>query len=811
MKNKLPFQKIVIILLIISSFILVYSFINEKTPIFIRYISIFFISSALTYLYMINRVNKSMEKLRWLENRLKLWNLISYRVKKAGEHAFINLPVGIIIYNEEKIIEWANVFAKEIFMSPLVERKIELINPELLEKVKTLPEFEITIYGRDYICNVITDHNILYLFDQTNLKDTQKKHEQSMLAAGVLNLDNLDTALTALDPQAKAMQMSNIIGLLSEWSHKHNIYLRGFSESQYLMLMTFQQLTELMDDKFKLLDDVQSYCQKEDLRITASFGIACQDMLITQLVELAETQLDLALNRGGNQGVVLIKDQVYYFGAKTTSTETRSPVFVRVKAEMLTDLIKKSRNVYIMAHKDMDADAFGACLAVCKMVKALNRGGEIIFDDSLIDDTIQNIYNVIQKEHVNILDYFISPKIAIDKISNETLLIIVDCQYQKLLLNEKIFKSAKKIAIIDHHRRNNNAISEYDYLYSQSSASSAVELVVEMFKYIPADIEISEIEATWMLMGVIVDTNNLMYRTSYRTFNVLAILQKYGAQIPRAQRFLRESFDEYVERMAILNNLEIIEGKYGIALCSEDEIYTRAFLAKIADNVISVNDMQASFCLGRIAEDEIGISARSLDEVNVQVIMEQLGGGGHFNNAATQIKNITIEKAKAILIGKLNKFEDGGMTTMKIILTKDVKGKGKTGDIIDIPAGHANFLVRTNQAILATVDNIKQLEKKKREEKEALEIHLNEMRELKTVIENQPVKIYVRVGKEGKLFGSVSSKQIVEEYKSQNNIALDKRKMLYDRDIDSLGTYVIPIQLHKEVIANITVHVVEKK
>ena len=164
-----------------------------------------------------------------------------------------------------------------------------------------------------------------------------------------------------------------------------------------------------------------------------------------------------------------------------------------------------------------------------------------------------------------------------------------------------------------------------------------------------------------------------------------------------------------------------------------------------------------------------------------------------------------------MLIDKLSRLEDGGMTTMKIILTKDVKGKGKAGDIIDIPAGHANFLIRTDQAVLATVDNIKQLEKKKREEKEAMEKHLNEMRELKSVIESKPVHIHVRVGKEGKLFGSVSTKQIADEFKAQHDLILDKRKMLPDKIINSLGTYEIPIQLHKEVTALMTIHVVEKK
>ena len=811
MKMKLPIQKIIIVLFCLATFLFVYSFIDENFHVSISYISLSVIVASLTYFYMIGKANRNIKRLRWLENRLKLWNLISYRVKKAGEYAFNHLPIGIIIYNEEKVIEWANAYAKEIFMSPLVDRKIEIINPELFDKINGEENFEMTIYGRHYRCNVISDHNILYFLDQTDLKDLQQKYRRSLLAVGFLNLDNLDTALTALDAQERAMQMSNLIGLLSDWSNKHDIYLRGLSEARYLLFMTFAQLRELMDDKFSVLDDIQNYCQKEDLRITASLGIACKDDRITRLVELAEEQLELALNRGGNQGVVLIDNQIHYFGAKTTSLETRSPIFVRVKAEMLADMIKHSRDVLIMSHKDMDADAFGSCLAIHKIVAALKKESKIVFDESSVDETIRAIHNIIQKEHINILDYFVAPRKAVDNITNDTLLVIVDCQYQTLLTSEKLYKSANKIAIIDHHRRNNNAISNYDYLYSQSSASSTVELVAEMFQYISNEIEISEIEATWMLMGILVDTNNLMYRTSYRTFNVLAVLQKFGAEIPRAQRYLRENFGEYVKRMSILNNLEIVDGKYAIAACSADEIYSRAFLAKIADNIISVHDIKASFCIGRIDENEIGISARSLNEVNVQVIMEQLNGGGHFNNAATQIKDVTVEQAKEMLIDKLSRLEDGGMTTMKIILTKDVKGKGKAGDIIDIPAGHANFLIRTDQAVLATVDNIKQLEKKKREEKEAMEKHLNEMRELKSVIESKPVHIHVRVGKEGKLFGSVSTKQIADEFKAQHDLILDKRKMLPDKIINSLGTYEIPIQLHKEVTALMTIHVVEKK
>jgi ribosomal protein L9 len=759
---------------------------------------------------MVKIGNRNQKRLEWLENRLKLWNSISYRVKKAGEISFSKLPVGIIVYNENKVIQWANNSAKEIFLSPLIERKIELLSPDLHTKLKLLTDFDIQIYGKTYNCLVFPQDNLLYLIDKTESKEIEKKYSSRMLALGILGLDNLDQALASLDAQERALQISNIIGILGEWAERHLFYLRGYSEEQYLLIMDFSQLESLMKDNFRILEEIKNYCVKEGLRITASIGIACQDVSADRLYELAQQQLEMAINRGGNQCAVSVNGEVSYFGAKTTSIETRSPVYVRVKAETLANLITNSSKVYIMSHKDMDADAFGSCLAVCKLTKSLKREAKIIFDSDSIDETINNIYKVIQQEHVNVLDYLVRPKEALDRINDDTLLIIVDTQYQHLLTNEKVFKKAKKIAIIDHHRRNNEAIKNYNFLYTQSSASSTVELIVEMYQFFETEIEVSPVEATWMLMGVIVDTNNLMYRVSYRTFNVLSMLQKYGAEMPKVQRFLRENFDEYVKRMTILNNLEIIDKNYGIAICSDD-IYPRAFLAKIADNIISVNNIKAAFCIGRIDENEIGISARSLDEVNVQVLMEQFGGGGHFNNAAAQIKDVTIEDIRLELIEKLKKIDDGRMSVMKIILTKDVKGKGKQGDIIDIPAGHANFLLRSDQAILATVDNIKQLENKKLEEKAADERHRNEMLELKEFIEKNPISISVKVGKEGKLFGSVSSKQIIDEFKNQHGITLDKRKMLYDKDVDALGSYDVPIQLHKDVTAQIKLFIVEKQ
>lgn len=802
---------IIFSLLVLTIIFLLYTFIFREVNRWLTYGVIFFFGYLLTMVFSDFAIYNYTKKIEWLENRLKLWNTISYKVKLAGENAFNKMPIGIIVYDDKKVVQWANPYAKKIFQSQLVERRISIINNDLHNKILLSNEFEIMIYNRVFSCSVLRDDNILYMVDKTNLNSLENKYFERMQVVGIINLDNLDQALSTYDAQEKTKQIGNIMGILGNWSSRNNIYLRGYSEEQYLLLMNRLQLDKIIEEQFKVLDEIQEYCLRQNLRISASIGVASKEEEITELVKLAEEQLELAMGRGGNQAVVYDYGQVNYYGGRTSGVENRSPIYVRVKTEDLLELVNKANNIVIMSHQGMDADAFSSCLALAKIIDTQDKQAFIVFDEELVDQTIKIVYEEIKTEHVHILDYMRTSKEILSIMNDDTLLIIADCQYQHLLMNEKIYKKAKKIAIIDHHRRSNTAIANYKFLYSQPSASSTIELILEMLDFIKEEVKISPIEASYMLMGVIVDTSNLMYRTSYRTFNVLSRLQKLGAEMAQAQRYLREDFEEYTKRMNILKNLEIINQVYGVVLCNEADIHERQFIAKITDSIITISGIKAAFCIGRIGEKEIGISARSLDEINVQVLMEHLGGGGHFNNAATQMKDVTISEVKELLLAQIGTIIDKGEQNMKIILTKDVKGKGKAGDIIDIPSGHANFLIRGKQAILATADNVKHLEVEKDKERIEAEKLLEDMNELKAEIEAKPITIAVNVGKEGKLFGTVSSKQIVEEYKLEHNITFDKRKMLFEKDIDAVGTYKIAIQLHKEVKAMMTVNVVEKE
>ena len=755
--------------------------------------------------------NRTLHKqIDWLEERVKLSNSISYRVKVAGEQSFNEMPIGIIVYNNDFRVEWANHYAKNIFMSSLIERKFANINVELDLKIKSSTEFDIQLYGKEYNVTVLKEDNIIFLRDKTEFKKLEKKYYERTSAAGVINLDNFDEAVASIDPQVKALMISDVIGILSEWAEKYDIYIRGYSEKQYLIFMDRSQLDKIINDEFKVIDDVNEYCNKENLRMTASIGVACADVPITELMDKADELLELALNRGGNQAVAEIDGNIKYYGGKVRGADTRVPVYVRVKTEELCDKISKAQQVIIMTHTVTDADALGSSIAALKIAKAMKKEAYIVFNYDVADITVKDVYNDLANEHVGMTNYFINPTDALLRMDDKTLLLIVDVQYAKMLIDERIYRKARNIAIIDHHRSNDSAISNHSYLYNKTSSSSSVELIVEMFDYLDEDITVTPMEATLMLLGVITDTSNLMYRTSYQTFSVLSKLQMYGAEMTKVQRYLREDFDMYVKRMNILNNVEMVENKYGIAMCDDKEIFARQFLAKVADSLILVDTIKAGFCVGKIGENQVGISARSLDEVNVQLIMEALGGGGHFNNSATQIFGITINEAKERLINVLKQQETTGEEIMKVILVKDVKGKGKANDVIEIPSGHANYLIRSKLAILATPDNLNELKRQNELEKKEAQDHLEAMRELKVFIENNPVSVAARVGKEGKLFGTISTKQIVDEMKNKYDITLDKRKIMYDKEIDKLGTYEIPIQLHKEVVAKICLHVIEK-
>ena len=655
MKKVFTFRNFIFLISIISLGFFLFSILVEEVNKYLTYISlvIFGISAASVYNLIIK--DSSAKRTKWLESRLKLWNSISYKVKLAGEKSFSEMPVGIIVFNEEKMIEWANSYAKKIFLSPLVEREIVNLNKDLYNKILLYNVFDIDLYDHIYSCTVLRDDNILFLVDKTDLKSLERKYEARTLGIGIINLDNLDQALSVLDPQEKTMQISNIMGILADWCNTHQIYLRGYTEEQYLIIMDRTQTEELIKEEFKVISDVHDYCAKENLRITVSIGIACEDKPILDLTQVASESLQLALNRGGNQAVVYVDGKTSFYGGKINSIESRSPIYVRVKTEDLVDLIKDASNVLVMTHADMDSDAFGSSIAMTKLVRSLDKECYTVFDEKSINETVSIVYSEIVREHLNLTDMFIKPKDALAKIEDDTLLIIVDCQYQNLLMNEKVYKKAKNVAIIDHHRRSADFISDPTLTFHEVYASSTCELVTEIIQYSKDDITLTLLEAESLYGGIMVDTKNFTFKTGVRTFEAAAYLRKCGVDIIKVKKWFQSDLETYNKISEIVANAEIVNETIGISVYENENIDNNIICAKAADELLTISDITASFVIGNIG-DKICISGRSIGDINVQIILEKLGGGGHITLAGAQIEGMTIEEVKQELIIRINEY-----------------------------------------------------------------------------------------------------------------------------------------------------------
>ena len=791
-------------------------YLNHTTFDYFVLIPILFVVISLSLIIAFNLTRKSSEKESALFNRLGRWNSITYKVKKAGETAFNHLPIGIIIIDKDDNISWANAKSRDIFMSPLEKINLQDISKDLFDGIHKNPatddgtiSFGIKIYGEIYEILYLSDLDIIYLTKTTELTNLKALYDNRILAIGYMNIDNFEEALAGFDPQERAEYQGKLISMVANWAEQHGIFSRAFSDSRYMLIMDKEQLKMLQKENFDILDNTKIILRSTKLiRITLSIGVACCDIPISKLASLAQDQLDMALSRGGDQTVMKVDNKNYFYGAKTDPVPKESKVAIRNKSEELQDLIQKSSKVFILGHVNTDADCFGSMVAIYRLALAYDKETYIILDKDSIDDTVTKIYDTIRNQYVILNDSIILPSQVSKKKDENSLLMITDFQteYQLSPNSTSIPKQFKDIGIIDHHRKGAGAFRNFSFYYCEAGASSSVELIMNLLEFSAIPLNFNDLEATWLLLGIVVDTNNFVYHTKQNTFIVASTLTKYGADMQRVKTYLKEDFSERRLRDDLIHNMETYRN-VAIAFATDDKIYQRTELAKVADEMLTIDNIDFAVCIAYLSNNEVGLSARSLGVVNAQMVMERLGGGGHLNNAAAQIKDKTISEVIVQLkkvLDSLDKEEN-----MKVILIQDVKDKGKKDQILEFSSGYANYLIKEKKAVLATPENVQTLEREKEEAQLRIQQHIKEMEKLKSVIESNPIKIQVRVGSDGKLFGSVSTKQIADELEKVCDAKLEKRKIELKQQIVGLGTYLATIELCKEVVATITIYIVE--
>ncbi len=769
-----------------------------------------------------------------LNNRLSMWNSISYRVKRAGEAAFNRLEIGIILTDDKWKILWTNDKAREILEDRLVNRDLVNVCKALYNGLmENSGEFNVDIRKNIYRVSHFDDAHVIYLTNIDDFSNLETNYNNRIKAIGYINIDNIDAALSGFDDQERDEYRIKINGVISKWAEQFKAFFKPLGDNRYLIVVDREDLELMMDDNFSILDNIKNIMHgNRGLRITISIGICCADKVGNEFLKLnkaserASAALDKALNRGGDQVVLELDGRERFFGAKEDAIAKDVKVEIRFKSEELQDLMESSNVIYSIAHKAMDADGFGAALCIYKMAKTLGKEAYIIIDDDPksqgIDQTVRKIYDSIQTEYKILASDILTPAEAMRRHKENDLLMIVDFQIAYQLVNRDLINVFKKYGIIDHHRKGDGALENPRYYYCVPYASSSVEIIIQLCEFWKEEVKFSPNEATWLLLGILIDTNNFIYHSNPQTFEIASQLKRYGANMTLIQRLLSDPKEEVIRRNEFMENIEFHhDGSIAFSFQQDNtKVQERAFLAKIADELITISGVELGIAIGYLSKNQVGVSARSLGKVNAQVVMEKLGpafeakdgvrhggGGGHFNNAAAQISDFSLDDVKAEVLRLIN--ETVKEENAQIIFIKDVKGKGKMYEIKSFDKKTAYELYESNSALYATQENIEMVNNKRRSDEIRQEQELEKMNTLKVLIENNPIKIYAKTLENGKLKKFITLNQIIETYERQYGHKIDNRSIEYSNEITTLGTYKLRVTLTKDIITMLTVNVVD--
>lgn len=811
------FNKFHVILTIIYAIIIVISILGYliyewfELDIFILFhVTIFIVYGGLLVFARLSRQRKN--RIDQLENKIRETNLLNRRIVNNEDIAINYLPVGIIIYDDDLNIDYANKQAKDFFSNVLVERPLNLLNKDLFENVQNrIGKFMVELYGKRFDVVHYPKNNTVYLFEETEREEIKDKYYENQSVLGIVSLDNYVEATANMDYQNKSTIEGLMLDILNNWCQSNDMYFISLRVDKALFLTNRKTLDGLINEGFSILGQISKTADEHDIRVSLSMGIASVDGDFSKLGETAEEALKLAIDRGGDQAVVNIKNlPIKFFGGRLNSVEKTSKITAKVTSRALADYFESASSILMMPHRVSDIDALGASIGLLEMALSKKKKAKIILDFDSIDQTCQKVVDMFNHEYVKLNEYIITPEDASLIIKDDTLLVLVDHHSPVQSNAPDIFEKAKNIVVIDHHRRIEETIPDLLINYVEPSSSSSVELVTELIDFFNEDVEIHKFEATIMLAGMMIDTNNFSYHTGARTFEAAAKLRTMGADPSQAKLILRESLDDIKTKSNLVNKAKIINDRFAITAVDDVDIADRVQLAKTADELLEIDNIIAAFAIGKLDETTIGISARSISQFNVSVMMEKFGGGGHLNTAAAQVKNGQIDD----VIAKIEKLIESSYkeeTTMKIILINDVKGKGKKGDVIEVATGYGNYLLTSKNAIKANTANLEALENERAVKREKDNKAYNKALALKDQIEKSPINLFVKIGESGKLFGSINTKQIADELKKQHQITVDKRKIALDDKINTLGHFEIDIKLYKNVVATINIQVVEKE
>mgnify|MGYP000018567203 FL=1 len=598
------------------------------------------------------------------KNTNKYISDLSYRIKRGEQEALIKMPIGILLYSEENEIEWTNPYLQEYLgKKEVLGEPIATIDPEL---AKLITENEATnepktVRWGDNQFEIIIQEGIrvVYLLDITRYAKIEERYNEEQLAIGQIFLDNYDEITQTMTDKSISNLNNYVTNELSNWARHYGMFLKRVDDDHFFLLTYAKALKEIEADNFKILDRIRDRTSKQNYPLTLSVGIANGDTDLAKLATVSQSNLDLALGRGGDQVVVKAENgQARFYGGKTNPMEKRTRVRARMISQALQEVMNQVDQVFVMGHAQPDMDSLGACLGIRRIAAMNGKKCSIVVNQEHVHTDIQRLLAQLQADP-EIGPDILTPDQAPELATNHSLLVMVDHSKPSISTSPILYhRLANRTIIIDHHRRGEEFPENPMLVYIEPYASSTCELITEMFEYQPKETEaINKLEATAMLAGITVDTKSFSLRTGTRTFDAASYLRSVGADAVMVQRLLKENVDNYIQKNHLIESIEFIRPNMALCLGEEDETYDPVIAAQAADTLLSLSGIDASFVITRRPGGDIGISARSLGEVNVQVIMEQLGGGGHLSNAATQLQDSTVAAARDQLEQVITKIE----------------------------------------------------------------------------------------------------------------------------------------------------------
>ena len=592
--------------------------------------------------------------------RKKEWNKyienLSLDIDETTKKAIMNLPIPLCILEFDGNISWYNNKFYDMTESPdLLGENIDNIikNLNLRKVLNENKEMytDVTYKDREYtvIYNVIKNEQnkqvkylmMLYWIDKTDYLSLAQKYEEEKNVIMLIQVDGYDEVLKSASEEKRSLISVEIERILFGLENSLQAAVKKTAKDKYIVIANQRSLSKLQENKFTILDTIRNITYSNTLPVTISIGVGREGNSIHENIKWAAGALDLALGRGGDQAIVKTKDKFEFYGGKSKAVEKTTKVKSRLIGHALKEIVSQSNNIYIMGHKYPDLDAMGAAVGIYDICKSLKKETYIVLDQ--VNESIDEFVSRLNKQEYY-KDLFINKEEAIKNCTKDTLVVVVDTHRPSYTECEELLGISKKIAVIDHHRRGVEFIQDTVLSFHEIYVSSTCEMVTEVVQYLDDDVKINKLTAEGLLAGISLDTKFFAFKTGVRTFEAASYLKKAGADTTEVKKLFRTNVEDFKTKAEIISNTHIIDNRICISYSKMKSENINVVIAQAADELLTVKNVEASFVLGE-KNGIIFISARSLGKINVHVLMEKLGGGGHMDIAGAQLEGVSIQEA----------------------------------------------------------------------------------------------------------------------------------------------------------------------